>query len=622
MCGIVGYLGEKNINEVIIKSLERLEYRGYDSCGICVVDNDRLAYYKTSGQLGKLRSFLAQNPLTGKIGIGHTRWATHGIPNEINAHPQFDCQYKIAVVHNGIIENYRVLRKWLQDRGHKFVSETDTEVIPHLIEEYYQGNFLNALQHTLPLLEGTYGLAIITTYEPHKIFVARKGSPLILGICPDGEFIVASDATAIIDWTRKVTYLSDGEIAVLEKGDYLITNAQNEKIVKDTEEVLIDLQEIEKGGYPHFMLKEISEQPETITNTLRGRIIKAENKIRLGGLETDITINGETLKAREYLAGIERIIISGCGTSWHAGLVGEYLLESLAKIPTEVEYASELRYRTMIKLPRMAVFVISQSGETADTLAVLRKTKELGIPVLGIVNVVGSTIARETDAGIYLHCGSEIGVASTKAFTSQVVVLILLSLFLAQVRNTLSEEAQKEIIHALLNIPSQVKEILNQKDKIKKIAEDYYSFSNFLYLGRGINFPVALEGALKLKEISYIHAEGYPAAEMKHGPIALIDKNMPVVIIATDTDDVIYQKILSNIEEVKSRGGNTIIVATEGNTEIGHLANEVIYVPRTKDILSPIINIIPLQLLAYYIAVKRGCDVDKPRNLAKSVTVE
>ncbi|MEO0072001.1 MAG: glutamine--fructose-6-phosphate transaminase (isomerizing) [candidate division WOR-3 bacterium] len=622
MCGIIGYVGERDINEVILKGLQRLEYRGYDSCGICVVHNGELVFKKIEGRLEKLKTLLAQEPLTGNVGIGHTRWATHGVPNEVNAHPQFDCKRHIAVVHNGIIENYHALRQWLTSRGHRFVSDTDTEVIPHLIEEYYQGNFLSALQHALPLLEGTYGLAIITIYEPNKIFVARKGSPLILGIGSNGEFIVASDATAIIDWTRKVTYLADDEIVVIEKGNYIVTNSKNETIIKETEEVLMDLAEIEKGGYPHFMLKEIFEQPETITNTLRGRILKDKNLVRLGGLETEVTVEGKKIKAKEYLANIDRIVISGCGTSWHAGLVGEYLLESLARIPTEVEYASELRYRVMIKLPKMAIFVISQSGETADTLAVLRKAKELGIPVLGIVNVVGSTIARETDAGIYLHCGSEIGVASTKAFTSQVAVLALLSLFLAQQREILSESIQKEIISAFLKIPSQVEKILNKKDEVKRIAEKYHTFNNFLYLGRGINFPVALEGALKLKEISYIHAEGYPAAEMKHGPIALIDKNMPVVVIATDTDDVIYEKVLSNIEEVRSRGGNTIIIATEGNTSIQRLADEVIYVPKTKDILTPLLNVIPLQLLAYYIAVMRGCDVDKPRHLAKSVTVE
>ncbi|MCS7258303.1 MAG: glutamine--fructose-6-phosphate transaminase (isomerizing) [candidate division WOR-3 bacterium] len=622
MCGIIGYLGERNINEVILRGLERLEYRGYDSCGICVVCNGKLEYKKIEGRLHKLKEMLARDPLAGNIGIGHTRWATHGVPNEINAHPQFDCKKNIAVVHNGIIENYHTLRQWLSSRGHQFISDTDTEVIPHLIEEYYHGNFLAAVQHALPLLEGTYGLAIITTYEPNKIFVARRGSPLILGIGTGGEFIVASDATAIIDWTRKVTYLSDDEIVVIEKGNYFITNSKNETIIKDTEEVLMDLAEIEKGGYPHFMLKEIFEQPETITNTLRGRILKDNNQVRLGGLETEIIIDDKKIKAKDYLVNVDRIVISACGTSWHAGLVGEYLLESLARVPTEVEYASELRYRTMIKLPNMAVFVISQSGETADTLAVLRKAKEMGIPVFGIVNVVGSTIARETHAGIYLHCGSEIGVASTKAFTSQVAVLTLLSLFLAQRRNILHDTVRHEIVSALLRIPTQIELILRKKDEIKRIAEKYHTFNNFLYLGRGINFPVALEGALKLKEISYIHAEGYPAAEMKHGPIALIDKNMPVVVIATDTDDIIYEKVLNNIEEVKSRGGNTIIIATEGNTGICRLADEVIYVPKTKDILTPLLNVIPLQLLAYYIAVKRGCDVDKPRHLAKSVTVE
>lgn len=622
MCGIIGYLGKKNINEVIIKGLERLEYRGYDSCSISVIENDKINVRKAVGRIQKLKEILSQEPFNSNLGIGHTRWATHGIPNEINAHPQFDCQKNIAVIHNGIIENYQALRQWLVSRGHKFISQTDTEVIPHLIEEYYDNDLLAALQQTLKLIEGTYGLAIISRLEPDKLIVARNGSPLILGICPNDEFIVASDASAIIEWTRKVTYLADGEIAVLTPHGYTITNLANEKIEKGTEEVLLDLAQIEKSGFPHFMLKEIFEQPETIKDALRGRLNMEQGTVRLGGLETEISIGTEKLKASDYLSRSERIIISACGTSWHSALIGEYLLETLARIPTEVEYASELRYRAMITIPQTALFVISQSGETADTLAVLRKAKEKRMVSLGIVNVVGSTIARETDAGIYLHAGSEIGVASTKAFTSQVVILTLLSLFLAQKRDTLLKSAQVEIINSLKQIPSQVKLILEKQSEIKRIAESYYKFNNFLYLGRGVNFPVALEGALKLKEISYIHAEGYPAAEMKHGPIALIDNNMPVVVIATDTDDLIYQKVISNIEEVRARGGNIITIATEGNAEIKNLAQEVIYVPKTKGYLSPILNVIPLQILAYYIAVMRGCDVDKPRNLAKSVTVE
>ncbi|MEO0083837.1 MAG: glutamine--fructose-6-phosphate transaminase (isomerizing) [candidate division WOR-3 bacterium] len=622
MCGIVGYVGNKNINEVIIKGLERLEYRGYDSCGISVIAQDKILTVKTEGRLQKLKTMLASSPLFGNIGIGHTRWATHGVPNDINAHPQFDCQQKIAVVHNGIIENYQVLKQWLIERGHKFVSETDTEVIPHLIEEHYEGDLLLAIQHSLKLLEGTYGLAIISTHEPNKLFVARKGSPLILGICADGEFIVASDATAIIDLTRKVTYLADGEIVVIEPKNYKVTNLANEKIEKEIEDVLLDLAEIEKGGFAHFMLKEIFEQPETIKNALRGRIIPDKGIVRLGGLETEIRYDNNKCKASEFLTNVERLIFSACGTSWHSALIGEYLLEAIARIPTEVEYASELRYRTMLTTPKTALFLISQSGETADTIAVLRKAKDNKMVCFGIVNVVGSTIARETDAGIYLHAGSEIGVASTKAFTSQVVVLTLLSLFLAEKRNTISTTEQCAIINALQEIPLKVQDILAKQSEIKKIAEQYYQFNNFLYLGRGLNFPVALEGALKLKEISYIHAEGYPAAEMKHGPIALIDKNMPVVVIATDTDDLIYQKVISNIEEVRARGGNIIAIATEGNQQIKKLAQTVIYVPKTRGYLTPILNVIPLQLLAYHIAVMRGCDVDKPRHLAKSVTVE
>lgn len=622
MCGIIGYIGNRNATEIILKGLERLEYRGYDSCGIGVIINNKIDFRRTEGRLQKLYNMLEQAPLLSKTGIGHTRWATHGKPSEINAHPQFDCKKQIAVIHNGIIENYRSLRQWLIEKGHIFESETDTETIPHLIEEYYQGDLLSAVQNALKLVEGTYGLAIISSLEPDKIIVARNGSPLILGLCDNNEFIVASDATAIVEWTRKVTYLADGEIAILSPSGYKITNLENQKIEKQIEEVLLTLEQIEKGGYPHFMLKEIFEQPDTIKDAMRGRYLLRTGRVRLGGLETEIKVNEHQMKASEYLNKVERIIISACGTSWHAGLIGEYLIELFAQIPTEVEYASELRYRSLIPTRNSVLLVISQSGETADTLAVLRKAKELKMVVLGIVNVVGSAIARETDAGIYLHAGAEIGVASTKAFTSQVMVLTLLSLFLAQNRDLVDNEKMVDYLTAMRQIPNQVREILDQNAEIERIAEEYYQFNNFLYLGRGVNFPVALEGALKLKEISYIHAEGYPAAEMKHGPIALIDKNMPVVVIATDTNDVIYQKVISNIEEIRARGGNIIAIATTGNEEIKNLATKVIYVPKTKDWLSPIINVIPLQLLAYHIAVKRGCDVDKPRHLAKSVTVE
>lgn len=622
MCGIIGYIGNRNATEIILKGLERLEYRGYDSCGIGVIINNKIDFRRTEGRLQKLYNMLEQAPLLSKIGIGHTRWATHGKPSETNAHPQLDCKKQIAVIHNGIIENYRSLRQWLIEKGHLFESETDTETIPHLIEEYYRGDLLSAVQNALKLVEGTYGLAIISSLEPDKIIVARNGSPLILGLCDNNEFIVASDATAIVEWTRKVTYLADGEIAILCPSGYKITNLENQKIEKQIEEVLLTLEQIEKGGHPHFMLKEIFEQPDTIKDAMRGRYLWKTGRVRLGGLETEIKVNEHQMKASEYLNKVERIIISACGTSWHAGLIGEYLIELFAQIPTEVEYASELRYRSLIPTRNSVLFVISQSGETADTLAVLRKAKELKMVVLGIVNVVGSAIARETDAGIYLHAGAEIGVASTKAFTSQVMVLTLLSLSLAQNRGLVSNDKLVDYFTAMRQIPNQVREILDQNAEIERIAEEYYQFNNFLYLGRGVNFPVALEGALKLKEISYIHAEGYPAAEMKHGPIALIDQNMPVVVIATDTDDVIYQKVISNIEEIRARGGNIIAIATTGNEEIKNLATKVIYVPKTKDWLSPIINVIPLQLLAYHIAVKRGCDVDKPRHLAKSVTVE
>lgn len=553
------------------------------------------------------------NFLANTIFTHNSRWATHGEPNEVNAHPHFDCQKKVFVVHNGIIENYNSLRDWLIKQGHQFRSETDTEVIAHLIENYYQGDLLSAVQRALNLVEGTYGLAIISADESDKLIAARRGSPLIIGIVNDGEYIVASDPAAVVEYTRKVIYLADGEIAILKRDGYQITTLDNFEVKKEAEEILWDLAQIEKGGFPHFMLKEIFEQPETIKNAMRGRVLLDAGRIQLGGIKDWI----------DFLTRAKRIVIMACGTSWHAGLIGEYLFEQLAGIPTEVEYASEFRYKqTPIDNKETAYFVISQSGETADTLESLRKVKKAGGKVFGIVNVVGSTIARETEAGIYLHAGPEIGVASTKAFTSQVTVLIELALLLGIKKGIINQEEAKRRISALIEIPDKIEKILEQKEEIKKIAKKYFQFNNFLYLGRGYNFPTALEGALKLKEISYIHAEGYPAAEMKHGPIALIDKNMPTVVIATDTEDIIYQKVISNIEEVKARGGSVIAIATEGNQQIKEIADEVIYVPKTNGILTPLLNIIPLQLLAYYMAVLRGCDVDKPRNLAKSVTVE
>ena len=612
MCGIVGYIGPKNGVQIGLNGLKRLLYRGYDSCGISVINNGELFYYKTKGKIDLLENYLKKNPLEGRLLILQNRWATHGEPNEVNAHPHFDSGKKIALVHNGIIENYRTLKEWLEKRGHKFRSDTDTEVLPRLIEEYYKGDLVKAVQKALNLVEGTYGLAIISKNEPDKLIVARKGSPLAIGICGKGEYIVASDPAAIIEHTKKVIYLDDGEIAVLTRRGMKITTLENSEVKKKIQEIKWDLEEIEKGGFAHFMLKEIFEQPETIRNASRGRILVEEARIQLGGIKD----------WEDYLASIKRVVFMACGTSWHAGLIGEYLFEHLAGIPAEVEYASEFRYKNTLIDKDTAYFVISQSGETADTLESLRKVKKAGAKVFGIVNVVGSTIARETDAGIYLHAGPEIGVASTKAFTSQVTVLAELALLLGIKKGKIKEKEAASRIKAIKEIPAKIEEILAANEEIKKIAGKYYKFNNFLYLGRGFNFPTALEGALKLKEISYIHAEGYPAAEMKHGPIALIDKNMPVVVIATDTEDVIYQKVISNIEEVRARGASIIVIATRGNKQIEHLASTVIYVPKTSGFLTPLLNVIPLQLLAYHMAVLRGCDVDKPRNLAKSVTVE
>jgi len=622
MCGIVGYIGLKNGVPIAIQGLKRLEYRGYDSAGLAVLTKNGIDSIKVKGRVKDLEEKIGQEKLSSNLVIAHTRWATHGEPNEINAHPHFDCKKEIFLVHNGIIENYRTLKKWLEQRGHNFYSETDTEVIAHLIEEYYQPpsakapdgkkDLLTATQKALSLIDGAYGLAIISSREPDKLVVAKMGSPLIIGLMGDGEYLVASDPAAVVEYTRKVIYLADGEIAVLTRDGYQVTTVDNQPIQKKADEVSCDLSQIEKGGFDHFMLKEIFEQPETVKNAIRGRVLMNENKIQLGGI-TDWL---------DFLTNVKRVVFLACGTSWHAGMIGEYLFEHLASLPAEIEYASEFRYKNVPINNETAYFVISQSGETADTLESLRKIKKAGGHVFGIVNTVGSTIARETDAGIYLHAGPEIGVASTKAFTSQVTVLAELALLLGINRNKIKKEEIESRIKAISEIPEKIKIILDKNEEIKKIAKKYYKFNNFLYLGRGYNFPTALEGALKLKEISYIHAEGYPAAEMKHGPIALIDRNMPVVVIATDTEDVIYQKVVSNIEEVKARGGKIIAIATEGNEEIKKMAENVIYVPKTNGFLTPLLSVIPLQLLAYHMAVLRGCDVDKPRNLAKSVTVE
>ncbi|MFA6540434.1 MAG: glutamine--fructose-6-phosphate transaminase (isomerizing) [Bacteroidota bacterium] len=611
MCGIVGYIGSKNVLPILIDGLKRLEYRGYDSAGIAVLNQGRLVVQKKVGKVGELEKVSSSQQYAGSTGIGHTRWATHGEPNDINAHPHCSNDGTIALIHNGIIENYHAIRTKLEKSGYLFLSATDTEALVHLVSEMQKvsGDLETAVRLALRQVDGTYGIAVLSSREPDKIIVARKGSPLIIGV-GENEHFVASDAAAIVQYTRQVVYLEDGEIAVLRHDHFKTTTIDNKERIKQVQEVTFEIEEIEKSGYDHFMLKEIMEQPETIRNAMRGRVLSDEGTAKLSGLRDMMLL----------LENAQRVIITACGTSWHAGLVGEYMLEQYAKVPVEVEYASEFRYRNPIIKPNDVMFLISQSGETADTLAALREAKYKGASVLGICNVVGSTIARESQGGVYIHAGPEIGVASTKAFTSQLVVLSLITLLIARQRSTITLEQGKEICKELLALPEKVQTILNDTSEIEKIAEEFKDVTNFLYLGRGYNFPVALEGALKLKEISYIHAEGYPAAEMKHGPIALIDENMPVIVIATK--DSTYEKVISNIQEVKARKGKVIAVVNRDDSHIASLTDHIIKVPQTVDFLSPIINVIPLQLLSYYIAVKRGCHVDQPRNLAKSVTVE
>ncbi|HEX6308431.1 MAG TPA: glutamine--fructose-6-phosphate transaminase (isomerizing) [Longimicrobiales bacterium] len=611
MCGIVGYIGDRRAVPLLIEGLKRLEYRGYDSAGITVVNGSGLETRRAVGKISELEKLVGNgDEPEATIGIAHTRWATHGAPTERNAHPHTSCDGEIAVVHNGIIENAGTLRRKLEEMGHEFKSDTDTEVIAHLIEEAYQGKLEDAVREALKQVEGAYGLAIISSREPRKIVAARKGSPLLLGVTDSGEYFVASDVAAVLAQTRQVIYLEDGEMAVLTEDGYETQSLRGETLEKEVKEIAWDLDAIEKSGHEHFMLKEIFEQPHTIMQCIRGRVLEEDGTVKFGGLNLE----------DDELAAFERIIISACGTSWHSGLIGEYMLEEICRIPVDVEYASEFRYRKPIVNERTLMLVISQSGETADTLAAMREAKEHGAKVLGIVNVVGSTIAREAHGGIYLHAGPEIGVASTKAFTSQVVALTLFTVRMGRLRGTLSAEQGREILQALRELPDKVEQVLELSDAIRELARIYKSASNFLYLGRGYNFPTALEGALKLKEISYIHAEGLPAAEMKHGPIALIDENMPVVVIAPH--DAVYQKVLSNIQEVKARGGRVIAVATSGNSELSGMVDHMIPVPDTIDMLTPIVTTIPLQLLAYHVAVMRGCNVDMPRNLAKSVTVE
>jgi glucosamine--fructose-6-phosphate aminotransferase (isomerizing) len=610
MCGIVGYIGNSKASPILMEGLKRLEYRGYDSAGIAVLNEGKIYLTKQVGKIAALEKHLNGSQLPGNIGIAHTRWATHGEPNKTNAHPHSDGSGDIVLVHNGIIENYSSLRKVLSDKGHIFRTETDTETIAHLIEELFQNGttFEEAFRQALKELKGTYGIALISKHEPDKIFCARKGSPLVIGIGKNENFI-GSDASAIIAHTRNVFYLEDGEFAIISKDGIVTKTIENEVVHKKIEKISFDLERIEKAGFPHFMLKEIYEQPNTVADAMRGRLIEDEGVTKLGGL-TPILHN--VLRAR-------KIFISACGTSYHAGLVGEYMLEQYCRIPVEVEYASEFRYRDPIIQDDSLVIAITQSGETADTLAALREGKRKGATVMGIVNVVGSTIARETHGGTYIHAGPEIGVASTKAFTSQVTALTLLTLMIARTKSMSADDGRK-IIKEMKVLPEKVDKALKTDNIVKEIAKKFKEKRNFLYLGRGYNFPVALEGALKLKEISYIHAEGYPAAEMKHGPIALIDEDMPVVFIATQ--DSTYDKILSNIEEVKARKGRVIAVVSEGDKKLDKLVDYTIPIPMTMDLLQPIVSIIPLQLLAYHIAVLRGCDVDQPRNLAKSVTVE
>ncbi len=610
MCGIVGYIGEKNCVPIIINGLKRLEYRGYDSAGIALIFDHHSEVIKNKGKVSLLENKIDNLDLSANLGIGHTRWATHGVPNEINAHPHFNTSKNLYVIHNGIIENYRTLRTGLQKLGYEFITQTDSEVLPHLIDSFLvKGHSLfRSVQLALSEVEGTYGIAVIYEKEPDKIIAARKGSPLVLGI-GENENFVASDVSAIISHTKQIVYLEDGEIIQVFKDHFNAKTSLDKEVKKEIHEISMTLDEIDKGGFPHFMLKEIMEQPESVRNSMRGRILFDEGTAKLGGLEN----------VADRLAASKRITISACGTSWHAGLVGKYMFEQFTRIPTEVEYASEFRYRNPIIEKDDAIFFISQSGETADTLAALKEAKLRGALVLGICNVVGSSIARESNAGVYTHAGPEIGVASTKAFSSQLVVLALITLLIAR-KKTMSLVDGKSIALELSHIPDKISEILKLNDEIEKIAEIFKDSKNFLYLGRGYNFPVALEGALKLKEISYIHAEGYPAAEMKHGPIALIDENMPVVFIAPK--DSTYDKIISNIQEIKARRGRIIAIASKNDNEIDKLVDYTIKIPDTIRILMPLLTVIPLQLLAYHIAVKKGLNVDQPRNLAKSVTVE
>lgn len=612
MCGIVAYIGKREAYPILIKGLHRLEYRGYDSAGVAMISDD-LNVYKCKGKVADLENFVSDKDHSGSIGIGHTRWATHGEPNDINAHPHYSGSRRIVLIHNGIIENYAPLKEEMKKRGHKFESDTDTEVLVHLIEDIQQREGVEldeAVRIALNNVIGAYALVILSKDNPDQLIAARKSSPLVIGVGQD-EFFVASDATPIVEYTKNVVYLEDEEIAIVNrKGDLQIKTIRNENIEPYIQELQIQLEAIEKGGYDHFMLKEIFEQPRSIKDSMRGRVNAKEGVVAVGGI-------------RDYLqkfVNAKRIVIIGCGTSWHAGLVGEYLFEELARIPVEVEYASEFRYRNPVVNEGDVIIAISQSGETADTLAAIELAKSKGATIFGVCNVVGSSIPRTTHAGSYTHAGPEIGVASTKAFTAQVTVLTLMALLLGHKKGTITERHYHEMLSELEAIPAKIEKVLKLNDQVKYLASLFADARNFLYLGRSYTFPVALEGALKLKEISYIHAEGYPAAEMKHGPIALIDDEMPVVVIATKGAS--YEKVISNIQEVKARKGKVIAVVTEGDTVAKTMADHVIEVPESDEKLAPLISVVPLQLLAYHIAVLRGCNVDQPRNLAKSVTVE
>ena len=613
MCGIVGYIGFRQAYPILIKGLKRLEYRGYDSAGVSLLNNDSILNYKKQGKVSELESFCNSKNTQSTIGIGHTRWATHGVPCDSNAHPHFTQDQSISIIHNGIIENYESIKKELKKRGHQFISETDTEVLVHLIQEIQTNEnvtLLEAVRLALNEVVGAYAICVVSNNCPDEIVVAKKGSPLVVGV-GEGEFFIASDATPIIEYTKEVVYLEEGEVARLSlTAGFELKTIENITITPYVQELELNIEAIEKGGYDHFMIKEIFEQPKSITDTIRGRLNINNASIKMQGIQS----------YSEKIIKADRIIIVACGTSWHAGLIGEYLIEDLARINVEVEYASEFRYRNPIISEKDVVLAISQSGETADTLAAMRLAKEKGATVLAICNVVGSSIARFSDAGAYTHAGPEIGVASTKAFTAQVTVLTLISLLLARKKATISNSYFRQLLTELEIIPSKVENMISMNDYIKQISSQFVNAQNFLYLGRGYNFPVALEGALKLKEISYIHAEGYPAAEMKHGPIALIDENMPIVVIATKKGH--YDKVVSNIQEVKARNGIVIAIVTYGDVVVKEIADYVIEIPEISEPLTPLLSNIPLQLLSYHIAVMRGCNVDQPRNLAKSVTVE